>query len=219
VHPINPFSSRWIRPGANPYLFPADGPALANLVSHVAGGGFLEIVGPHGSGKSTLVEALLESLAARGAPWRAISLHDGGETIVARRSPGRGRAVVVVDGYEQLGWVRRRATRLRARLLGRGLVVTVHRPLGLGRVFSTTVTPELAVAIAGRLLERAPGARSVRATDVLPRLRAHAGNLREALFDLYDAYQPELSRMLSAGSHPVCHGAPSPPDAPVVLGQ
>src|SRR5262249_3901502 len=103
--------------------------------------------------------------------------------------PVSGRRVDVVDGFEQLSWARRAATRLLALSLRHGLLVTAHAPIGLQRVFRTAVTPDVAVAVVARLLERAPATVRVRPADVLPRLRTHGGNLREALFDLYDAYQ------------------------------
>ncbi|NUO49343.1 MAG: hypothetical protein HOV80_10850 [Polyangiaceae bacterium] len=195
----NPFATRWIRPGATPYLFANGGPTLDALVRHVRAGKSLEIVGPHGSGKSTLIEALLAALSAAEIPWRASSLHDGGMARRTRSSAGVGARVHSIDGFEQLSWAERAAVRLRARVLAHGLIVTAHAPVGMDLVLRTEVTPDLAVAVVTRLLERAPPQALVRPTDVLPRLRAHAGNLREALFDLYDAYQPALSRNCRPG--------------------
>ncbi len=58
----NPFSTRFVRPGALAYRFPP-GESAATLVERLAASGWRgQIVGPHGSGKSTLVAALGETL-------------------------------------------------------------------------------------------------------------------------------------------------------------
>ena len=59
---VNPFSTRFVEPGAIAYRFPnADG--LAALVRRLdETGGWGQLVGPHGSGKSTLLASLLPAL-------------------------------------------------------------------------------------------------------------------------------------------------------------
>jgi len=62
----NPFSTRFIRPGAVEFLFPAGQTAetlVETLRQHAWQG---QIIGPHGSGKSTLLAALVPALEAAG---------------------------------------------------------------------------------------------------------------------------------------------------------
>ena len=65
----NPFATRFVRPGAIPYRFANGlvGRDRASLRQHDWRG---EIVGPHGSGKSTLVQTLIPPLKEAGRDVR-----------------------------------------------------------------------------------------------------------------------------------------------------
>jgi len=101
----NPFSTRFIRPGAIRFLFP-DGESAALLVQRLRenrwGG---QIIGPHGSGKSTLLATLKPELETAGRQVLWITLHQGERRLPAldRRSLGP-TTQLVIDGYEQLSW-------------------------------------------------------------------------------------------------------------------
>jgi len=102
---LNPFSTRFVRPGAIGYLF-HDDQSAADLVQRLRASGWQgQIVGPHGSGKSTLLAALTELLEQAGRrAWR-ISLHDGQRALPADAMAEACRAgtnLLIVDGYEQL---------------------------------------------------------------------------------------------------------------------
>ena len=103
----NPFATCWTRPGAIAFQFPADESA-EQLVARLAAANWRgEIVGPHGSGKSTLVATLQPQLAAAGCSIAAITLRKGQRRIPAafvRRSLAAARPLIVIDGYEQLSW-------------------------------------------------------------------------------------------------------------------
>ena len=62
----NPFSTRFVRPGAIPFCFP-QGEGAGTLVTRLERQGWWgQIVGPHGSGKSTLLAQLRPHLEAAG---------------------------------------------------------------------------------------------------------------------------------------------------------
>ena len=148
---VNPFCTSRIRPGALPFQF-APGCSAAALVDRLAElGSRAQIVGPHGSGKSTLIMALIDELASRGvhapvlvqrdrqrsldwgklaelaaatrssAAGRPAAQPSGGAPATVRRSP---QAFVVVDGYEQLGRLSRWRLDWFCRRQAAGLVVT-----------------------------------------------------------------------------------------------
>ena len=186
----NPFSTRRIRPGALPFLFP-NGMTAAQLVERLRGSAWWgQIVGPHGSGKSALLATLRPAIERSGRSVYAIELHDGQRRIAVNLEEAvdtDSPAVLAVDGYEQLGRLSRWKVKRFCRQRGLGLLVTAHTPVGLPDLFETTVTVELAQEIVDQLQGESP--RCVTAEDVAQRFSHHQGDLRETLFDLYDLHE------------------------------
>jgi len=185
----NPFSTCRTRPGAIPYLFPP-GHSAATLIERLRANGWQgQIIGGHGTGKSALLATLLPAMEQSGHPALLIELHDGARRLPldlrrVRLAPG---SVLVVDGYEQLGFLSRWSLRRFCRRHGLGLLVTAHRPVGLPDLFGTTTTPELAQAIVRQLL--GPRRELIGAEEVLRQFELRGGDLRDVLFDLYDCYE------------------------------
>jgi energy-coupling factor transporter ATP-binding protein EcfA2 len=184
----NPFSSRCVRPGAIPFLFP-DGLDAESLVRRLqAAGDRGAIVGPHGSGKSTLLVALRETLRQSGRNALLIELHDGqrGLPAEALHSAGPGD-ILLVDGYEQLShWNRWRLGRA-CRRQNLGLLVTSHQTTGLPTLFETSVDQALACRVVAHL--QAAAGQVINDVEVAQSLARHHNDLRETLFDLYDLYE------------------------------
>jgi hypothetical protein len=141
------------------------------------------IVGPHGYGKTTLLEDLAPRIAGRGFRVRTISLREAhprldrvDEELIRSLGPGE---VLLLDGAEQLGWLSWRAVRLRTRRAG-GLVITSHRPGLLPTLFECQTSPELLAAIARDL-----SGGEIEAGELHAR---HGGNVRDALRELYDRW-------------------------------
>ena len=149
-----------------------------------------EIVGPHGSGKSALLATLIPALERAGKRTCLVELHDGQRRLPVdlRSAPElQGDAVVIVDGYEQLGALARfrlRRFRRRRRL---GLVVTAHAPVGFPELFRTATNIELARRIVATLLDEHPSV--IPPEDVAAAFSRHDGDMRETLFELYDLYE------------------------------
>src|SRR5687768_16842271 len=101
----NPFSTRFTRPGAIPFILPP-GQSLESLVERLQQQGWWgQIIGPHGSGKSTLLASLVPVLEASGRSVVTVSLHQGQHRLPPLdRSSVHGAAVLMIDGYEQLSW-------------------------------------------------------------------------------------------------------------------
>jgi len=143
------------------------------------------IVGPHGHGKTTLLEDLAPRLEARGFRVRTISLRQAHprldrEDRAVLRSLGP-QDVLFLDGAEQLGRLFWMELRLRTRRVG-GLVITAHRPGLLPTLFECETSPELLTGIVAELLDggEEPGVENLHAR--------HRGNVRDALRELYDRW-------------------------------
>jgi energy-coupling factor transporter ATP-binding protein EcfA2 len=185
----NPFATRYVRPGAIPFRFePGIGPQ--DLVDRLAAAGWRgQIVGPHGSGKSTLLATLLPLIESSGRHPLLITLHEGDRRLpvrLDRRIVPPQPAILVVDGYEQLGrWHRWRLDR-RCQRQGWGLLATAHGGVGLPAVFETRATVQLAQQIVAEL---APDQCAIEPAAIVASFHARAGNLREVLFDCYDLHR------------------------------
>lgn len=190
----NPFSTRFVRPGALPYQFP---PSLNtdDVVARLRQNGWQgQIVGPHGSGKSTLLANLREPLLRVGFPAFTFSLRDGQRRLPLdwRKQVARaGARLVIVDGCEQLSWWSRALLKWHCRRHGWGLLITSHRDLRLPTLLSTGTSVEMAQNLAAALLPADD--RRITPQMVAESFRAAGGDMRETLFALYDRYEATTS--------------------------
>ncbi len=186
----NPFSTRRVRPGAMPFIFPA-GQDAETLVDRLRQAGWWgEIIGRHGSGKSSLLAALTAAIERAGQRTVLVTLHDGQRRLpldLQHDSRLRPPVVLIVDGYEQLGRWRRPALRRFCRRQGIGLLVTAHESMGLPLLCQTVATVDLAEQLVRQLLggQQSP----LTPAEVSQALSRRGGDLREMLFDLYDLYE------------------------------
>lgn len=188
--PRNPFATRHVRPGAIPYFFP-DGVTAEILIDRLAANRWRgEIVGPHGTGKSTLLATLVDVISRHGKPVVVYRLREG-----ERRLPPTPCAfaavprdsVVVIDGFEQLGWLHKTAVRWSCKRRGLGLLVTSHATVGLPQLWRTGVDSATLKRVVAHLLAAEPAAAAlIREQDIAAAVEAHPTNVREALFALYD---------------------------------
>ena len=186
----NPFATRFVRPGAIEYRFAEawSGPHLIEKLRQQDWRG--EIVGPHGSGKSTLVQTLIPLLTKAGREVRLFVLQAGESRLpiagLDLKSWGPSTQLIV-DGYEQLGaWTRTLIHRI-CKAQGCGLLLTSHTPTGWPLLLTTSPNLEMIQAI---VREIQPGdAPRIRDHDVQLSFQKHAGNIREVFFELHDLYE------------------------------
>jgi hypothetical protein len=142
------------------------------------------IVGPHGTGKTTLLEDLETPLARLGFRVTHLRLDAAHprfprECLAATIDAGD---LVCLDGAEQLGRVAWMMFRWRTRRAG-GVLVTSHRQGFLPTLVECATSPELLDGIVSRLAPPTGGVRLP--ADLFAR---HHGNLRDALREMYDVY-------------------------------
>ena len=186
----NPFSSRYVRPGAIPFFFP-EGCPVESLVERPRENGWQgEILGGHGSGKSALLAHLIPALQQAGCTTHLYVLHEGATQLpepLPQPDPSQMPLVLLIDGYEQLSRWRRFHLRRLCRQAGWGLVVTAHRSVGLPTLIRLRPDLELAQKIVGWLLREVPA--GITPEDVASAYQACQGDLREMLFTLYDLWE------------------------------
>ncbi len=195
---VNPFATRYTRPGHVQPLnedgsrFDAD-ELLAHLAASGGCGGF---VGPHGSGKSTRLEAVAAIAAERGVPVRRVRLRRRRDVframwaVVATRRGG----LVCLDSLEQAGRMGVLWLRCLAFLTGGQMLATSHTAIGL----PTLVTCRTSPSLLQRIVEQLPAhGGSVSDADLIEAFEASNGNLREALFLLYDRVETQRNRQRS----------------------
>jgi hypothetical protein len=184
----NPFATRFIRPGAVSYLF-ADGESVSGLVERLAASDWQgQIIGPHGSGKSTLLAALVPAIEAVGRSVLSFSLHQGQHHLPGD-ALGRlsGATQVVIDGYEQLSWWSKWRVRAGCQRRSAGLLITAHADQGLPTIYRTQPSEKLAQRVVAALLP--PDDATLAPADIAAAYARSGGNVREALFALFDVYQ------------------------------
>lgn len=102
---------------------------------------------------------------------------------MARLAPG---STLFVDGWESLGRLPCLLVRGLARLRGCRLVVTSHGPTGLPRLLECRTSPGLLATLVARLPESGD---VIGTADVDEAFSRHSGNVRDALYDLYDRFE------------------------------
>ncbi len=147
----------------------------------------LQIIGPHGVGKTTLAHTLCADAESRGL---TAQLQRGGriQKGILRNSLSTAGSINIVDEFEQLSrWQQTKAFRL-ARKHGSRLVVIVHDRLDLPTL--TEIKPDvLAMQILASQLQQQHGiAPLVTDEDVSRLMLAQQQNCREVLFQCYDLF-------------------------------
>jgi hypothetical protein len=253
--PLNPFSACFHQPGEVPYRFFGNESPESLWRRFVKAGRRGEIVGPHGTGKTTLLRTLEPVAQAAGEAVRTVTLHNGQRwpwellgprafrmpedvslfkrtalssvdrppavgirqdppTLLRTSSLSRGRRTLFLDGAEQLAPAVWFALRFWTRAAGIGLLATSHRSLGLPALCTTSVDDEAALWVTRTVLAKNAHAPClVGAESVTDALAIKKGNLREALFHLYDVYEDRWKiHSAAAASGPVrrCSGCERP---------
>ncbi|MBN2270508.1 MAG: hypothetical protein JXN61_07835 [Sedimentisphaerales bacterium] len=147
------------------------------------------IVGPEGSGKTTLMEDLQQHLQRSSHKTKSIFINDGNS--LSRRdrryflSQLAGDEIIFLDGAGAIVRTARLAFKRSILKKAAGLVITAHRPGLMPTLIECKTTPALLAKITADLI---PDARTAD-TNFLDEIyhRCH-GNIRLCLRELYDIY-------------------------------
>lgn len=200
----NPFSAQCIRPGAQPFRF-EENESADRLLDRFRENGWLgQIVGPHGSGKTSLLHTLRGHWTEHADGWWT-QVSAEGRRPAANALPSRKwlhaawpkqldskRKIWIVDGFDGLSaWQRRRMEFLRWRFR-LGFLVTTHRDLGLPTLYEPQMNFDRFHHLVGWLMRRYSVALPVEA--IRDAFLRHRPNVREALFELYDRFEDQHPR-------------------------
>lgn len=189
---VNPFSTRFTRPGAVPPLDSGGQPLDVGAMLDRVTSGCSVIEGLHGRGKTTLLRGLLAAAAAAGRPTALIPVRswiDAWHALIAL-AQARAGDVVAIDGWEQLPLPCRPLVVGMARWRQVAVITTAHQPAGLPLLTRCESSPTLAHAILARLPDHGG---TISATDVADAYRRHGGNIRDTLGTLYDRFEERRS--------------------------
>jgi len=210
---FNPFSTRFVRPDQMDYRFaPEIDPETfaQSLLDRFEKQSALAVIGPHGTGKTTLLHFLLARFqAARPeANFDAVDhvrLNSSSKPIglVAAARWVAGRTLIVIDGFEQLPMASRLAivARLKCRRGSARLLVTAHRRQWFVPTFyRTRWDTQIVRSLTTEKLARLPTQSRIAMQRIADRLadqrlssRELSGvapaNVRDYWFSLYDAYE------------------------------
>ena len=183
----NPFAAHRIE--ALPFRFPG-GLTWDTFLDRCAAAKWRgAIVGPHGSGKTTVLEQLAPRLRERGFNPRMFRVQ--AESPLAEKTAllkevrsMRAPDLLLLDGAEQLT-TREWLTLHSAASPMAGCLITVHRTSRLPTLLETQTSPALLIELAAELT----GER-LSVLDATALFKRHFGNLRECLRTLYDQNSP-----------------------------
>ena len=190
----NPFATRYTRPGEIPFQLSGN-EDLNTIVDTFRDHCFLsQIVGPHGSGKTTLTQTLEPLLRETFCSVRRVTVRDAkriqnDESEFPNPLDTTNR-LMIVDGFERLPWLHRRLLLKFARCQQMGLLITTHRRIaGVPILYEVQPTLETLQRLSHEL---APGV-IIEKNLLATIFETNEGNIRESLMTLYNWFESRQS--------------------------
>lgn len=216
----NPFSTQSTSPGNVAYRFApgrsgnsrhAINTGLETLLGKVEGARRCVIVGPHGTGKSTLLQTLLPKLQeafpkvvfqqlsndpSLGYFKRVVERIQASKRIRKQLYTLPKGGLAVIDGWEQLSWLARRRIASSALTQGVTLLVTSHRRMpSWTLIHETRISPEMVRSLAMDLLQESPhNIQKLVESQIKSRTVNSQTNVRDLWFELYDVVEDAQQR-------------------------
>ena len=202
--PSNPFSTRFLSPGQLNFVG-LDDQALNELAEKlIQQNGNGQIVGPHGTGKTTLTfefQKRIDRLNDKNTNYRFIrktigprrTIRTGKQIAECQTQTPHSKTILVLDGVELLSWLQRLALIKTCQRKRIGLLATSHRSVwGLPTLVSIKPDRSQLEAIVHQITRDCDFQIS---TDRLDELYTNNnGNIREALMSCYDEFEASRAK-------------------------
>lgn len=197
----NPFSTRFTRPGAIPFRFDNQEHERIIVETFAESNFIAQIVGPHGSGKTTLVRVLEPHLKTWFGKIKYVTIRKFGKRLIVESkfavfsdNESSKPHLLVVDGIESLTGLNRWLMKTWCKRNKTGLLATVHRP-GNGFPTIATLRPNSSTFLAICDWLQHPSKHKLDHETCLQAFKIANGNFREAFMTLYDQYELEAARL------------------------
>lgn len=190
--PFNPFATRYIRAGRieplNEYGFPRNIEEIFERFQSLSRCAAIE--GPHGSGKSTLMAAIVEHCKQENIFTKTFVIRSFGDVpqLMYGTACASRETIICVEGWERVGHFSGVIMAI-ARFRRCGLLVTSHRPTRLSQLMQCRSNQQILKAVVGCLPSHSG---IIQEDDCEDAFRKSSGNLREALLDLYDRFERRI---------------------------
>ena len=189
----NPFSTKFVRPGAIEFL--ANQPEfLRSVLDSFRKNNFRgQILGPHGCGKTTLTFALEKELSDEFDSFRRVTIRNSREIQSNEgypRSDEIDRAIqkqlLIIDGFERLPWLHQRLLIKSCGSRQIALMITTHRWIR-GVPLLCELKPDLETLI--QLVKRLSPEFRVEPSILKSIFQRNHGDIRESLMSMYDWFE------------------------------
>ena len=201
----NPFATRYITAGAIDFIFSEEEQSLASLAERFVNlpSRRASIVGPHGTGKSTLLSHLIDSQfgakAERNLAVHRVNLTRNGSSLKqlwTNKAIWNGQTILIVDGYEQIGWLNRARLLQATQRTGVRLLITTHYHI---RQFEVIYRSHCDALIDTKILTVLLKNTAICPVSIIESAwwrqsrGRYPNNLRESLLEAYDWYESQRS--------------------------
>ena len=177
---INPFSTKFWLPGVFPFQFSESEETVETLLEKSQRFPICQIVGSHGTGKSTLLLELLKRYEESGENVRYLFFNEQ-QRCVPHDLPPKKDHLFFIDGIEQLSYWNQGRLLLRSKRS----IVTAHYPIWfIPTLYQTKPQFSVFAKLVRQMRTNLPNESTLR--DVYDR---SGGNFRNAFFELYDQWE------------------------------
>jgi predicted ATPase len=188
----NPFSTRNWQAGTINYIFESGLDCHAIWERLTKAGGIGQIVGKHGTGKSTLIESLSKFLTQYGLNVQKNTLNSSQKKLqkdfLLSLQKINTNTIYILDGYEQLSLLSRIRLRRKNWHNSAGFIFTTHKPASfIPIIYKTTTQPKIFQNLVQNMIKNTNF--KINNEQITQILQNENGNFRNGFFKLYDLFE------------------------------